>query len=100
MGLSREDILQIAVLLTGCLLVVLNYTLLAPALPVIMHDMDITETTVQWLTSVYALVEAVIIPLNAFLLGRISTRIIGEVNGCNRVLYDITTKPPASIEGE
>ncbi|MBO5500451.1 MAG: hypothetical protein J6A48_00330, partial [Clostridia bacterium] len=26
--------------------------------------------------------------------------IIGEVNGCNRVLYDITTKPPASIEWE
>ena len=29
-----------------------------------------------------------------------SARIIGEVNGCNRVLYDITTKPPASIEWE
>lgn len=29
MGLSRQDILQMAVLLTGCLLVVLNYTLLA-----------------------------------------------------------------------
>ena len=34
------------------------------------------------------------------LLGRLSARIIGEVSGCNRVLYDITTKPPASIEWE
>ena len=74
MGLTRHDIGQIAVLLTGCLLVVLNYTLLAPALPVIMHEMNVTETTVQWLTSVYSLVEAVIIPMNAFLLGRFSTR--------------------------
>ena len=74
MGLSRQDILQMAVLLTGCLLVVLNYTLLAPALPVIMHEMSVNETTVQWLTSVYAMVEAVVIPLNAFLLGRFSTR--------------------------
>ena len=39
-------------------------------------------------------------PLPYDLLGRISTRIIGEVNGCNHVLYDITTKPPASIEWE
>ena len=41
-----------------------------------------------------------IAPLPYDLLGRISTRIIGEVSGCNRVLYDITTKPPASIEWE
>ena len=30
----------------------------------------------------------------------VTTRIVGEVAGCNRVLYDITTKPPASIEWE
>ena len=34
------------------------------------------------------------------LLARISTRIINEVKGINRVTYDISTKPPATIEWE
>jgi GMP synthase (glutamine-hydrolysing) len=33
-------------------------------------------------------------------LGRISNRIINEVRGINRVAYDISSKPPATIEWE
>ena len=33
-------------------------------------------------------------------LEKVSTRIINEVNGVSRVAYDISSKPPATIEWE
>ena len=49
--------------------------------------------TSDFMTGVYA-------PLSHALLSRVSARITNEVRGVNRVVYDITAKPPATIEWE
>lgn len=50
-------------------------------------------TTVDFMTA-----EAAEIPYEV--LNKVMSRIIGEVRGVNRVLYDITSKPPGTIEFE
>jgi GMP synthase (glutamine-hydrolysing) len=39
-------------------------------------------------------------PFDMSFLGRAATRIINEVKGVNRVVYDVTSKPPGTIEWE
>lgn len=74
LGLTKQQMRMVMVLISGALLTVLNLTVLSPALPSIMNDMNVDATTVQWLTSGYGLVEAIVIPLCAWLMGRFRTR--------------------------
>src|SRR5262249_60632013 len=39
-------------------------------------------------------------PFDMKFIGNVATRIINEVKGVNRVVYDVTSKPPGTIEWE
>lgn len=64
----------VALLLTGAFIAILNQTLMITAIPPIMHEMNITANTAQWLTTVFMLVNGVMIPVTAFLIERFTTR--------------------------
>ncbi|WP_210468048.1 MDR family MFS transporter [Sporosarcina sp. 6E9] len=70
----KKNIPLMAVLLSGAFITILNQTLLATALPPIMKDLQVTESTVQWLQSIFMLVNGIMIPITAFLIGRFTTR--------------------------
>lgn len=72
--ISPRDRSVIALLLISAFVVILNETVLSVALPPIMDDLGITETTAQWLTTGFMLTMAVVIPITGFLMGRFSTR--------------------------
>ena len=43
---------------------------------------------------------AALYPFDASFLSRVATRLLHEVQGINRVVYDYTSKPPGTIEWE
>lgn len=64
----------VALLLAGTFIAILNQTLMITAIPPIMDEMNVTENTAQWLTTVFMLVNGIMIPISAFLLERFTTR--------------------------
>ncbi|KZE64144.1 multidrug MFS transporter [Fictibacillus phosphorivorans] len=64
----------VTLLLAGTFIAILNQTLMITAIPPIMNEMNITANSAQWLTTVFMLVNGIMIPVSAFLLERFTTR--------------------------
>lgn len=73
-GLTSKQKVTLVVLILGAFVTVLNQTVVTPALPPIMAEMSIDAATAQWLTTGFTLVNAIMIPITAFLIDRFTTR--------------------------
>ena len=62
------------VLLSGAFVIILNQTLLNTALPAFMLDFGITASEAQWVTTIFMLVNGIMIPITAFLIQKFTTR--------------------------
>ncbi|WP_462413275.1 DHA2 family efflux MFS transporter permease subunit [Neobacillus sp. Marseille-QA0830] len=61
-------------MMLGAFVAVLNQTLLNVAIPHIMNDLNVSASTVQWLSTGYMLTNGVFIPITAYLISRLGTR--------------------------
>ena len=66
--------LVMAVLLAGAFVIILNQTLLNTALPAFMDDFGISANTAQWVTTLFMLVNGIMIPATAYLIQKFTTR--------------------------
>ena len=64
----------IKLLVAATFVVILNETIMINAMPRLMVDFDVTARTAQWLSSVFMLTMAAIIPVTGWFLQRVSTR--------------------------
>ncbi|WP_082234860.1 MDR family MFS transporter [Halobacillus massiliensis] len=71
---NYNKVLIAALLIAGSFITILNQTLMITAIPPIMEEMNISANTGQWLTTVFMLVNGIMIPISAFLIERFTTR--------------------------
>ncbi|GGH81717.1 EmrB/QacA subfamily drug resistance transporter [Pullulanibacillus pueri] len=62
------------IMIAGALVAFLNQTLINIALPQLMNHFNISATTADWLTTIFMLVNGIVIPITAFLMNRFTTR--------------------------
>jgi EmrB/QacA subfamily drug resistance transporter len=71
---EKKQSLIVGLLLAGAFIAILNQTLMITAIPPIMVEMSVTANSAQWLTTVFMLVNGIMIPISAFLLEKFTTR--------------------------
>lgn len=75
-GRSYNRTLLVIVLTIGTFCNFLTGTFLATAYPAIMRTFDISTSTVQWLTTSFMLVNGIMIPVSAWLINKLNSRVM------------------------
>lgn len=73
---SRQRNIVVFVMMIASFIAVLNQTLLTTALPAIMHSFHLNMNTAQWLTTLFMLINGIMIPISAYLTSKFSTKFL------------------------
>jgi MFS transporter, DHA2 family, multidrug resistance protein len=72
--LPRKKFVALIILVCGSFVTFLNQTLVTPALPTITVELNTSTAIAQWLITGFTMVNAIMIPITAFLIDRFTTR--------------------------
>lgn len=72
--ISKQNSRMIVLMMMGAFLGSLNQLILGPALPSIMSDLHIDAAAGQWLTTIFLLINGIMIPCTAYLMARFTPR--------------------------
>lgn len=73
-GQPVNKIAMMALLMIGSFVIILMQTSLGTALPALMTAFDVDSATVQWLTTIFLMVNGIMMPVSAYLTTRIPTK--------------------------
>ncbi|MDR2486731.1 MAG: multidrug efflux MFS transporter [Clostridiales Family XIII bacterium] len=71
---SKKEFLMVGILIFGGFITVLNQMVMSPALPSIMATFGVDAAQGQWLTSIFLLVNGLMVPITAWLIGNFTSR--------------------------
>ncbi|PCF85890.1 MDR family MFS transporter [Staphylococcus intermedius] len=70
----QQHLPAIVIMISGAFIAVLNQTLFSTVLPEIMADFQLTSSEAQWVTTIFMLVNGIMIPVTAYLSQRFTLR--------------------------
>lgn len=71
---KKEKVIMLTILVLGSFMALLNQTLLNVAIPELSKVFQLDVNTVQWLSTGFIMVNGIVIPITAYLIGKFSTR--------------------------
>ena len=71
---TAREVRAVGVVVAGAFIALLNQTVMSPALPSLMAAFGVGAATAQWVTSIYMLVNGIMVPVSGWLIDKFSTR--------------------------
>ena len=71
---EKSAVIIVGVITLGAFVSLFNQTVMAPALPSLMKEFNVTAGLAQWVTTIYMLVSGIMVPISGYFIDKYPTR--------------------------